>query len=164
MEPKLKQIGTQNVSKIEVFKKKCRKWFGLIIYYIYSLPAPYENLTFSHLEATKMQVFSAWCLGCRPGAAKWRSRGRKMARLGSPGIPKGAKGAPNASQNAPKMLPKIVQKSAPSPGLPPRVLPGCLGYPPAPKILPFLQINCPKPLPETIDSQTLCYTPLTSSR
>ena len=38
-----------------------------------------------------MQVFSAWCLGCRPGAAKWRPWGRKMARVGSPGIPKGAK-------------------------------------------------------------------------
>ena len=54
-----------------------------------------------------MQVFSAWCLGCRPGAAKWRSQGRKIARLGFPGIPKGAEGARNASQNAPKNRPKI---------------------------------------------------------
>ena len=102
MEPKCSQSGAQNVLKIEVSKKKCRQWFGPIIYYIYSLAAPSENLTFWHLEATKIEVFSACCLGYRPGAAKWRPRVRKMARVGSPGSTKGAKGSPNASKNAPK--------------------------------------------------------------
>ena len=49
-----------------------------------------------------MQVFSAWCLGYRQGAAKLRPWGRKMPRVGSPGSTKGAKGSPNASKNAPK--------------------------------------------------------------
>ena len=49
---------------------------------------------------------NAWCLGYRPGAAKWRPWGRKMTRVGSPGNTKGAKGAPNASQNAPQNRPK----------------------------------------------------------
>ena len=46
MEPKWRQMGTQNALKIEVSQKKCRQWFGPIIYYIYSLAAPSENLTF----------------------------------------------------------------------------------------------------------------------
>ena len=49
-----------------------------------------------------MQVFSAWCLGYRHGAAKWRPWGRKMTGVGSPGSTKDAKGSPNASKNAPK--------------------------------------------------------------
>ena len=103
---KMEANGSPKCHKNRGFEKKCRKWFGPIIYYIYSLPAPCKNLTFSYLEITKMQVFFACCLGCRPGAAKWRPRGRKMARVGSPGIPKGAKWSPNASQNTPKNHPK----------------------------------------------------------
>ena len=40
------QNGAKMEAKIEASPKKCRKWFGLIIYHIYSLPAPSENLTF----------------------------------------------------------------------------------------------------------------------
>ena len=70
MEPKWRQMDTQNAPKIDASQEKCRKWFGPIIYHIFSVSAPSENLTFSHLGASKMQVFSAWCLGCRLGAAK----------------------------------------------------------------------------------------------
>ena len=90
------------------------------------------NLTFSHLAATKMHVCSAWCLGCRPGAEKWREWGS----LGSPRVPKDF-------PMPPKTLPKIVQNHHPSPGLPATVLPGCLGYPAAPKMLPFLMFSPP---------------------
>ena len=101
--------GTPKCGLNRSFEKKCRKWFGPIIYCIQSLPAPSENFTLSHLEASKMQVFSAWCLGYRPGAAKWRPWGRKMTGVRSPGNTKGAKGSPNASKNAPKNR----RKSAP---------------------------------------------------
>ena len=46
MEPKWKQMDTQNAPKIEASQEKCRKWFGPIIYSIFSLSAPSENLTF----------------------------------------------------------------------------------------------------------------------
>ena len=46
MEPKWKQMDTQNAPKIEASQEKCRKWFGPIIYNIFSLSAPSENLTF----------------------------------------------------------------------------------------------------------------------
>ena len=86
-----------------------------------------------------MEVFSAWCVGYRHGAAKWRPWGRKMTRVGSPWSTKGAKGSPIAS----KMLQKIIENQHPSPGLPPRVLLGCLGCPTAPKIRPFLTFPRP---------------------
>ena len=48
MEPKWRQMETQNAPKIEASQEKCRKWFGPIIYNynIISLSAPSENLTF----------------------------------------------------------------------------------------------------------------------
>ena len=97
MEPNWSEMGAQNVPKKRGSEKTCEMWFGPIIYNIFSLLAPSKNLTFCYLRATKMKVFFAWCLGRRPGAAKWRSRGRKMARVGSPREAKAAKGSPNAS-------------------------------------------------------------------
>ena len=94
---KMEENGHPKCAKNRGFAKKCEMWFGPIIYNIFSLLAPSKNLTFCYLRATKMHIFFAGCLGCRPGAAKWRSRGRKMARVGSPVIPKAAKGSPNAS-------------------------------------------------------------------
>ena len=125
-----------------------------------------QNLIFWHFEATKMQVIfwhssdaARGLQNAAPEAEKWRD-------WGLPGSPRVPKGLPVP----PKMLLKIVQKSAPSPGLPLRVLPRCLGYPPRPqntvilvdqlsqaaardnrfrecRFSKFLQINCPKPLP-----------------
>ena len=101
--------GSLKCAQNRGFEKKCDMWFGPIIYNIFSLLAPYENLTFSHLHRTKMQVFFAGCLGCRVGAVKWCPRGRKMAGARSPGLAKGAKGFPNASKNGPENR----RKSAP---------------------------------------------------
>ena len=96
MDPKWEQMGTQNYQKSQFFEKVPTVVWTHYLQYILTV-GTLPNLTFSHLKATKMHVCSAWCLGCRPGAAKWRPRGRKMARVGSLGLPKGAKGAPNAS-------------------------------------------------------------------
>ena len=60
------------------------------------------------------------------GAEKWREWG-----------PPGSQRVPKGLPMPPKMLPKIIKKRHPSPGVPPRVLPGCLGYPPPPKYLHF---------------------------
>ena len=57
------------------------------------------------------------------GAEKWRE-------WALPELPRVPKSAPMP----PKMLQKIIKNQDPSPGLPPRVLLGCLGYPSAPKI------------------------------
>jgi hypothetical protein len=95
MEPKRRQNGVKMCLKSRFLQKVPKVvWTHYLLYILTT--GTLQNLTFSHLQATKMQVFSAWCLGCRPGAAKWRPRGRKMARVGSPGIPKAAKGSPNA--------------------------------------------------------------------
>ena len=122
------------------------------------------NLTFSHLEATKMHVRSAWCLGCRPGAAKWRPRGRKMARVGSPGLPKGAKGAPNASRNAPKNHPK----SAPLSRTASKGAPGVPRVPRRPQNTSIFDVPPTGVTPRKgnvhLSPPSLCYTPLTSSR
>ena len=158
--PKMGANGSPKCAKNQSYAKKCRMWFGPIIYYIFSLPAPSKTSLFDTSKQPKCKSFPRGASDAAPGLQNGAPGAEKWREWGPPGSPRVPKGLPMP----PKMLPKIVQKSAPSPGLPPRVLPRCLGYPPAPKILPFLQINCPKPLPETIDSQTLCYTPLTSSR
>ena len=50
IEPKWKQMGSQNELKTEVSKKSAECGLDpLYIYYIFSLLAPSENLTFSHL-------------------------------------------------------------------------------------------------------------------
>ena len=122
------------------------------------------NLTFSHLEATKMHVCSAWCLGCRPGAAKWRPRGRKMARVGSPGLPKGAKGAPNASRNAPKNH----LKSAPLSRTASKGAPGVPRVPRRPQNTSIFDVPLTGVTPRKgnvhLSPPSLCYTPLPSSR
>ena len=66
-----------------------------------------------------MQVFSAWSLRYRPGAAKWRPRGRKMARVGSPRDPQGC---PRVSQCLLKCSKKTSKISIPAPRVP-RVAP-----------------------------------------
>ena len=62
------------------------------------------------------------------GAEKWRE-------WAFPGFQRVPKGVPMP----PKMLQKIIENQHPSPGLPPRVLWGCLGEPTAPKMRPFLK-------------------------
>ena len=116
-----------------------------------------------HLQAAKTQVFTASCLRCRPGAAKWRPRGRKMASVGSPGIPKAAKGSPNASQNAPKNHPKSAPLSrSASKGAPrvPRV-------PHRPQNASIIDVPPTGVTPSRGNVQpsppALCYTPLMSS-
>ena len=73
--------------------KLCKKVQNVVWahYFFYILTTgTFQNLDFSYLEATKMQVFSAWCLGCCPGTPK-------NCESGVPGILKATKGSPNAS-------------------------------------------------------------------
>ena len=86
--------------------KKCRLWFGPIIYYIFSLPAPFKISFFDTSKQLKCKSFFD-TPRMPPGGCKMAPPRLKMARLGSPGLPKGAKGASSASQNAPKNRPRI---------------------------------------------------------
>ena len=138
-------------------------WFGPIIYYIFSLSAPSKTSLFDTSKQPKCKSFPRGASDAAPGLQNGAHGAEKWREWGPPGSPRVPKGLPMP----PKMLPKIVQKSAPSPGLPPRVLPGCLGYPPAPKIPPFFTFPRPA-LPQvggTFEPSppTLSYTPLTSS-
>ena len=68
-------------------------------------------------------------------------RGCKMAptgpKNGESGVPRDPQGCQRVPQCPPKMLQKIIENQHPSPGLPPGVLLGCLGYPNAPKYVYF---------------------------
>ena len=131
--------GSSKCTKKRSFAKKCRQWFGLIIYSIFSLSAPSQTLLFHTSRPLKCTSAPRGASDAAPGlqngapgAEKWR----EWSPSGSPRVPKGL-------PMPPEMLPKIVQNQHPSPGLPPRVLPGCLGYPAAPKIPPFLMFSRP---------------------
>ena len=90
-----------------------------------------------------------------PRGCKMVPTGPKNGESGVPGIPKGAKGSPNASQNVPQNHPK----SAPLSRSASRGAPGVPRVPRRPQntsIFPSRRNVPPSP-------PTLCYTPLTSS-
>ena len=58
---------------------------------------------------------------------------------GESGVSRGSQGCQRVPPMPSKMLRKIIENQHPSPGLPPRVLLGCLGEPTAPKMRPFLK-------------------------
>ena len=85
---------------------------------------------------------------------------------GESGVPQAAQRCQRMFPMLPKMLQKITENQFPSPGLPPRVLLGCLGEPTAPKMRPFLKL--PRVALSYVGGtftspSTLCYTSLTSS-
>ena len=90
-------MDTQNAHKIEASQEKCRKWFGPIIYCIFSLSAPSETSLFDTSEQAKCRSFphgasdaASELQNDADGAEKWRE-------WGFPGLPRVPKGAPNAS-------------------------------------------------------------------
>ena len=131
--------GNPKCAQNRGFVKKCRKWFGPIIYNIYSLPAPSENLTFDTSKQAKCRSFPHGASEAAPGLQNGADGAEKWREWGPPGSPR----VPKVPPMPPKMLQKIVENQHPSPGLPPRVLLGCLGYPNASKIRPFLTFPRP---------------------
>ena len=136
MEPKWKQIGAQNVSKIEVSKKSAESDLDSLftIYTHYRHPA--KTSLFHTSNQPKCTSFSRAASDAAPGFQNRVPGAEKWREWGPPGTPRLPKGLPMP----PKMLQKIIQNRHPSPGVPPRVLPGCLGYPAAPKIPPFCDV------------------------
>ena len=131
--------GSPKYAKHGSFPKKCRQWFGLIIYSIFSLLAPSQTLLFDTSKRPKCTSVPRGASDAAPGLQNGAPGAEKWHEWGPPGSPRVPKGLPMP----PEMLPKIVQNQHPSPGLPPRVLPGCLGYPAASKIPPFCMFSRP---------------------
>ena len=107
------------------------------IYTHYRHPAKTSLSTTS--KPPKCRSFSRVASDAAPGLQNGADVAEKWREWGSPGAPRVPKGPPMP----PKMFQKIVENQHPSPGLPPRVLLGCLGYPNASKIRPFLTFPQP---------------------
>ena len=132
MEPKWRQIGAQNVPKLEVSKKSAESGLDLLftIYNHYRHPA--KTSLFDTSKQPKCRSFPRGASDAAPGLQNGAHGAEKWREWGPPGSPRLPKGLPMP----PKMLPKKHQKSA-------LLLPGCLGYPTAPKIPPFLTFPRP---------------------
>ena len=137
---------SQNGSKRE--PKMCLKWrfrhksanSGLdplfTIYTHYRHP-PKTSL-FDTSRQAKCRSFSGGASDAALGLQSGAHGAEKWREWGPPGTSRVPKGPPMP----PKMLQKIVANQPPSPGRP-RVLLGCLGYPNASKIRPFLTFPRP---------------------
>ena len=98
MEPIWSQIGTQNVLKIEV-SKKCRKWFGPIIYYICTncRHSPKTSL----FDASKQAKCKSFPRGASDTVSEVQSGAHgveKCREWNPPGAPRVAKGHPMPSK------------------------------------------------------------------
>ena len=125
--------------KNEVSKKSAKCGLDLLFTIYSHYWHPPKTSLFHTSKLQKCRSFSHGAPDAAPelqngahGAEKWRE-------WGPPGSPRLPKGFPMP----PKILKKITQHQHPSPGVSPRVLPGCLGYPTAPKIPPFLMFPRP---------------------
>ena len=139
MEPKWRQIGAQNVPKIEVSKKSAESGLDPLFTIYTHYRHPPKTSLFDTSKQRNCRSFPHGASDAAPGLQNGADGAEKWREWGPPGSPRVPKGLPMP----PKMLPKIVQNQHPSPGLPPRVLPGCLGYPTGPKIPPFLMFSRP---------------------
>ena len=130
----------QNGAKLEPkmclksrFQKKVPKvvWTHYLLYILTTgtLQKPHFLTPRSKQNAGLFHVVPRILPGLQSGA-HGAEKGREWGPPGAPRVPKGP-------PMPPKMLPKIVENRHSSPGLPPRLLLGCLGYPNSPKIRPF---------------------------
>ena len=130
MEPKWSQIGPKNALQIEVSKKSVESGLDPLFTVYTHYRHPPKTSLFDTSKQAKCRSFPRGASDTAPelqsgahGAEKWRE-------WGPPGSPRVPKGPPMP----PKMVQKIIENQHLSPGLHPRVLLRCLGYPNAPKI------------------------------
>ena len=130
MEPKWNQIGPQNVLKIEVSQKNVESGLDpLFTVYTHYRHPPKTSLFDISKQAKCRSVpraASDTVLGLQSGAYEIK----KWQQWNPPGSPREPKDPPMP----PKMIQKVIENQHLFPGLPPRVLLGCLRYPNAPKI------------------------------
>ena len=137
---KMEANGTLKCVQNRGFQKKCRRWFGPIIYYIYThYRHPPKTSLFDTSQQAKCRSFPHGASDAAPGLQNGAGGAEKWLEWGPPGSPRVPKGPPMPA----KMLRKTIENQHPSPGLPPRVLLGCLGYRSASKIRPFLTFPRP---------------------
>ena len=135
--PKMGANGSPKCAKNRSYAKKCRMWFGPIIYYIFSLPAPSKTSLLDTSKQPKCKSFLSGASDAAPGLQNGAPEVEKWRDWGPPGSPRVPKGPPMP----PKMLPKIVQKSSKNQHPLQDCLQGCSrgasGTPPPPKYLHF---------------------------
>ena len=159
MEPKWKQMGTQNVPKIEVSKKSAESGLDpLFIIYTHYWHLAKTSL-FDTSKQPKCRSFPRGASDAAPGLQNGAHGTEKWPEWGPPGSPRVPKGSPMP----PKMLQKIIQNQHPSPGVSPRV----------PKVPPRSQNTSIFDVPPTgvtprrgnvrTSPLALCCTPLTAS-
>ena len=121
--------------KIDIRRKSADSGLDLLftIYNHYQHPA--KTSLFGTSKQPKCGSFPRGASDAAPGLQNGAHGAEKWREWGPPGSPRLPKGLPMP----PKMLQKINQNQHPSPGVPPRVLPGCLGYPTVPKRPPFFK-------------------------
>ena len=134
MEPKWKQMDTQNAPKIEASQEKCRTWFGpyylLYILTIGTLRKPHFLTPRSKQNAGLFRMVPRM----PPRSCKMTPTGPKN---GESGLSRGSQGC----QRVPPMPPKMLQKSSKISTPLQDCLQGCFwgasGSPPAPKCVHF---------------------------
>ena len=126
MEPKWRQSGAQNVSKIEFSKKSAESGLDplLPIYTHYRHPA--KTSLFDTSKQPKCRSFSRVASDAAPGLQNGAHGAVKWREWGPPGSPRLPKGLPMP----PKMLPKIIQHQH-------SCSQGASGTPPLPQYLHF---------------------------
>ena len=126
IEPKLRQIGAQNVPKIEVSKKSAECEFDTLftIYTHYRHPA--KTSLFDTSTQPKCRSFPRGASDAAPGLQNGAHGAEKWREWGPPGSPRLPKGLPMP----PKMLQKNIQNQH-------SCSQGASGTPPPPKYLHF---------------------------
>ena len=133
---KMEANGSLKCTQNRSFEKKVPKvvwtYYLLYILYIGTLRKPH------FLRPRNKQNAGLFCIVPRmpPRSCKMTPTGPKN---GESGLSRGSQGCQRVPPMPFKMLQKIIKNQHPSPGLPPRVLLGCLGEPTAPKMPPFLR-------------------------